>query len=123
MNRAWETPVVAPDFKVSVIDTSSGPRFAVDVSRTFLSFRQPSAETVRVRMSMRTERSMESGMIQNSPGPRNPVKRPRRNTTPRSYSCAIRRPESTRNINAPKTGIMGGIGGCYYFARLAVMSI
>jgi len=59
-----------------------------------------SAETVRVRMSTVTARSMVKGMIQYRPGPLNPWYLPSRNTTPRSYSCAIRNPVSAMTISA-----------------------
>src|SRR5882762_5973403 len=59
------------DFSASTIRYQSTPlTLMVTLSRVIVSC--CSADTVRVRMSTRTERSMFNGMIQYRPGPRGP---------------------------------------------------
>src|ERR1700722_4241251 len=77
-----------------------------------------SAETVRVRMSTRTERSTPSGMIQYKPGPRKPWSRPNLKPPPRSYCCATRNPDSAMTISAIKRMSRMGTGAPCFGASL-----
>ncbi len=66
---------------------------AVTLSAVIVSWAGTSRVTVR--RSTLTSRSTPNGMMKKRPGPFSGISRPSLNTTPRSYSAAMRRLENT----------------------------